>query len=225
MPFFSENAALNRDVFVGVAVAVGFLLFWLLTQSAQHGKLVWTGVLMLVASPVIVLAVFCGMQKGSARVLIDLPHASWAAWFDIAVLLPAMVVVAAGWGKAHVPLSSFWTSGTWFGSCYLMGLALGVVFHLSGGPSAGEHNCPMSWIHNTTMFPALAGAIICVVVPLLATPEARPFGLFGVACLAAWAIASGLDVWRMGLVGGIEFDPHWTDTLWNWAQMRPEPPS
>lgn len=223
---------MGRNPFVVLMLLYGICMFGLLVASIKGGHVVRTLILMLAASPVFGLFIWWRVQGAQPEV--NWRQASAAGVIGDLVVLPAMMsLLALGCSRVDNQLDhTFWRSPSWYVTSYVLGLAGGVAFHfILGGRSDSHsanlaerlHDSPSAWAHDIGIFPALLGAAIFAILPLLVatTGTSRTLGWTALACgVVIWGGLSALDMFRLHWDVGNpwRFDPHWveidTKNLW-----------
>jgi hypothetical protein len=227
------SATIGRNLFVGMVLCFAAALYGCTTVAVQRGRpLISTG-LMIVAGPVFMALVWVMLQhcQPSSHNW-SLRNISYSAVVgDLFILPPVMALAALGW-KHHERIAEFWKSPSWMVISFIIGLVLGIAFHLAGGRADSQsallgqrlHDSATSWAHNLGVFPAIASALVYAIVPLIVTPASRTWGiLILLVVVIAWGGLTVLDGIRAQLSNSNpwHFNQQWLDTEMDWRSWTP----
>jgi hypothetical protein len=189
-----------------VALAFFSCIVWL----DHSGQWLLAG-LVAAASSYTVMAVARNIIEGSDLPLFDLKHGSWAFLIGDAGLGLAVMAGSYTRNSHHWDNSSWGSSTTWAAVALIVGYGMGLGFHYvldKGGYTKVRADAllysPSKMAHDFVTYPALAGAMVYICVPVAFSSIWRyntgPY-LMMLAFLV-WIVgvahdASGLDVWKL----------------------------
>ncbi|HEU5187735.1 MAG TPA: hypothetical protein VFT87_04510 [Candidatus Saccharimonadales bacterium] len=229
------NATHVRLLFIAVAIAIGILNFWLLDRSIRLGRPWQSTLVVLIASPVVIVATWLFVQRATPAFSTFTPgNISYAATFgDLLILTTVVALTARQWRLADGAVPEFFLGRTWLVISYGAGLLYGLITHfvLGGKPDSnsqvlGEqlHDSGTSWAHNLGVAPALAAALISTLVPLFFVPGDRMLALLITTILVVgWGGLVVFDIVRSQLDPShpLYFNPQWLDVAMDWLHLRP----
>jgi hypothetical protein len=220
-----------RNVFVVTMCAVAIVNYLVLTHFITQGRAVSSLFTVWVASPAVMFSVWLLIQQAQPSCC-SFGSISYAAVLGDVLVLPAAAYIAAlGWRASSSEMAAFWKSGWWMAIAFAVGLIGGICFHLMGGRSDSQsdilserlHDSPLSWAHNIGVFPALLGALVCTLVPLLTVGSGRVwfFWALGIA-VVGWGGLVVIDTVRMKLptTSWWHFNPQWMDIEYDWSTLH-----
>lgn len=224
-----------RNGFILIMFALSVCMYLLLVDNIKNGNAFRSALGVWIVSPVLVLFVWVFVQKAQ-------PSASTLTWGNISyaavvgdiVILPAAAyVVSYGWKMAGAEVPSFFRSGWWLLLAFAVGVAGGRFFHTLGGKSDSSspilseqlHDSPLTWTHNVGIFPALMGALIHTILPLVFTASGRGYfwGALSIT-VVGWGFLQAIDAWRTANLPPTSywyFNPQWMDVPFNWPKLAP----
>lgn len=195
---------LHRFIFLLAGCAgPGFWLAWIGCQRSFGGMATFG---LVVIGNVAIMANAWWIQGAQPTLSLSgiIHYGSYAAIFD--------VFLAAGWGaqayaRRHAQLE---ISKLRFFVAYGVGLAVGWLFHLSGGDADSQspdmgvrmHDSATSWAHNFGVMPAMLTIFICYFPQLRKlwnTPSKRRYAVLPTSCLLIYGTGVGLDQLRLRL--------------------------
>lgn len=220
-----------RAIFIGIVILLGLRMFLWLNQTITSGNAMSSLGLILIASPVMILAAWGLLQRGEPDYVRLTGLSAAGVIGDIFVLTTAAFLLAKAWAKAAPMISEFWTSPTWLSISFLIGLIGGSLMHLQGGKSDSNsailserlHDSGTSWTHNLGVAPAIIAAIVSTLLPLLVYLLQLPLVIGVIALLAIWFALVQVDNFRAKLDSSDpwHFNPQVLDCEMDWEHWRP----
>lgn len=224
-----------KSLFIVATVVTGFVNFGLMTYYVRHGHVRGSVLVVLVASPVAIIATWLLVQRATPGLgTFTFGNISYAATVgDLFILTTVVGLTANQWFRHVAAIPEFFKSGAWLAISFCLGLLYGVVTHfvIGGKPDSNSlirseqlHDSATSWVHNLGVTPAIAGAVLCTVVPLFFVPGGR-LAATGITVILVfgWGGLVVLDMWRSQLDSShpLHFNPQWLDVVMDWAHLRP----
>lgn len=227
------NPSLGRLLFIAAVVLVAIGMFNMMVGAITSGRAALSILGVLAASPLVIGATWLLVQQGQPGVSsFTLKNISYAASAGDLLVLPIVVWLAAtAWNRYGDQVPAFFKSDYWFAISLVAGFAIGTFAHLSGGRSNSNslvlseqlHDSATSWAHNLGVFPAIAGTLIYVLVPLLFVRDALLMAIIATCVLfVGWGSLVVIDNMRANLdpSNAWHFNPQWLDVRMDWARWR-----
>ncbi|HEX3081951.1 MAG TPA: hypothetical protein VHQ86_01735, partial [Candidatus Saccharimonadia bacterium] len=187
--------------------------YTLISTNTKAGRAYISVLLVLVASPAVLLLTWGLVQRAQPSLSgLRFNNISWSAASDVFILTAVILIAAKGWKNHGAEIPAFFKGTKWFLIAYGIGLAAGIIFHLTGGPSVGFHDAASSWMHDLGVFPALGGAIAGTGIPLLFTSSGRWAGIvIAVLVIGVWGGLAVLDQirWKLPQSNYWWSNPNW----------------
>ncbi len=227
------SAFTGKILFIIATLVLGGGCLTALTLSIMYGRALLSAALVLFTSPMAIAIVWVFVQDRQPSLAnVTLLNIPYSATVGEAALVVATWFTAKAWAKHGAAIADGWKSYGWLLIAGLIGLGVGIVFHLSGGRADSHslslderlHDAATSWFHNLGIFMALTGALLATILPLLLTPVARGDGLMALCIvIVIWGGFAVIDQYRFHLPQSHPWwcNPHWMDVEMDWAHWRP----
>lgn len=227
------SAKTGRNLFVALMVVIASVMSSVLAHKVMSGQAVPSFDWILIASAGLIVTVWLLVQRRQpALSTFNWQTISYAAVVGDTIVLPTLIVVDAnGWESLGDAIGPFWKGWVWYSITLLIGLAVGIGLHKSGGKSDSKsfkieerlHDSATSWAHNLGVVTTVGSVIPRTVIPLFTVSSGWLWaGITLVLLVFGWG---GLVVADEIRRRQRKFDPHWLDTIMDWTHWRPLRPT